>query len=210
MNPAIAPCAIVILAAGASSRMGRPKQLLPVEGQPLLTRAVAACLDVSAWPVVVVLGAHAGQVRPSITRFPVLIAENEAWSEGMASSIRTGLSTVSSFSRAIDAVMITLCDQPALRSATLQRLIDEQRRTNASIVAARYGGRLAVPALFTRRHFPALAALSGDEGARSVLNAAPASTVTAVDCPELAVDFDTPEDYARYLATNPATPSKAE
>ena len=80
----------VILAAGASTRMGSPKQLLALDGKPLLVRAVEAALASSAWPVVVVLGAQAEKIRPILARLPVLVAENPAWAEGMAASIRTG------------------------------------------------------------------------------------------------------------------------
>src|SRR3954467_3092348 len=81
---------LAILAAGASTRMGAPKQLLELDGQPLLLRTVEAALASSAWPVVVVLGANAEKIRPTLARLPVLLTENPAWAEGMAASIRAG------------------------------------------------------------------------------------------------------------------------
>jgi molybdenum cofactor cytidylyltransferase len=185
----------VILAAGASTRMGTPKQLLELEGKPLVVRAVEAALASPAWPVVVVLGAHEEQIRPALARLPVLIAENAAWSEGMASSIRTGVMTLGQFSRAIDAVVIALCDQPAFSAAVIAQLVAAQRTTGRSIVAAHYHGRNGAPALFMREHFPALTALTGEEGARALLNGDP-SQIATVDLPALALDLDTPGDFA--------------
>jgi len=185
----------VILAAGASTRMGEPKQLLPLEGRPLLVRAVEAALASPAWPVVVVVGAHADKIRPVLARHPVLIAENPAWAEGMASSLRAGIDTLRQFSRSLDAALIALCDQPAFSAEAIARLVAAQRTTGRSIVAARYADRLGAPALFLREHFAALAALTGEEGARTLLQQH-ADRVAAVDLPELAIDLDTPGDYA--------------
>jgi molybdenum cofactor cytidylyltransferase len=188
----------VLLAAGASTRMGRPKQLIPLDGIPLVVRAAEAALASSAWPVVVVLGANAGAIRPSLAKLPVLIAENSAWAEGMAASIRAGVTTLQQFSRALEGAVVALCDQPAFSAAVIERLVAAQRATGASMVAARYGGRNAAPALFLREYFPVLAALTGEEGARHLLNEN-TSRLATVDLPELAVDLDTPEDYAATM-----------
>ena len=185
----------VILAAGASTRMGTPKQLLEVGGQPLLLRAVDAALASPAWPVVVVLGAHAEKIRPLLASRPVLVTENPAWAEGMAASIRAGVTTLQQFSRALDAALIALCDQPAFSADIVGQLVAAQRATGRSIVAARYAGRHGAPALFLREHFPTLTHLTGEEGARALLNDDP-TRVAAVDLPALAVDLDTPGDVA--------------
>ncbi len=185
----------IILAAGASTRMGAPKQLLELDGRPLLVRTIEAALASPAWPVVVVLGAHAEKIRPALARLPVLIAENPAWAEGMASSLRAGITTLRQFSRRLDAALVALCDQPAFSAATIERLVAAQQATGRGIVAARYAGRQGAPALFLREHFAALAALTGEEGARPLLNGDPARVAT-VDLPELALDLDTPADVA--------------
>ncbi|MEY4938978.1 MAG: hypothetical protein RIQ93_713 [Verrucomicrobiota bacterium] len=186
----------VILAAGASTRMGSPKQLLEMNGRPLVVHAVEAALASAAWPVVVVLGAHAEKIRPSLARFPVLITENAAWAEGMASSIRTGITTLRQFSRSLEGALLALCDQPGFSPEVIAQLVTAQARTSRSIATAHYSGRNGAPALFLREHFATLARLTGEEGARALLNGDPAG-VAAVELPELAVDFDTPEDFAR-------------
>lgn len=179
--------------------MGQPKQLLPVAGQPLLLRAVDAALSSSTWPVIVVLGANAALIRPHLARRPVLIAENPAWSEGMASSLRSGIAMLQQFSRSIDGALIALCDQPAFSSETMAKLIAHQRATRRTIVAAHYNNRNGAPALFLREHFAALAALTGETGARDLLNGS-AERVASLALPELALDLDTPEDYAAARA----------
>jgi CTP:molybdopterin cytidylyltransferase MocA len=187
----------IILAAGGSSRMGQPKQLLPCNGRPLVVHAAEAALASSAWPVVVVLGANAGAIRPVLAKLPVLIAENPAWAEGMASSIRAGITTLQQFSRSLDAALIALCDQPAFSSKVIEKLVGAQHATGCGIAAAHYGERNAAPALFRREHFSALAHLTGEEGARRLLNDHP-EIVTKVTLPELALDLDTPQDYAAF------------
>lgn len=187
----------VILAAGASTRMGEPKQLLPLIGIPLIVRAVESALASNAWPVVVVLGAHAEKIRPLLARRPVLIADNPAWIEGMASSLRAGIATLQQFSRSLNAAVIALCDQPAFSAGIIQRLVAVQRETGRSIVAAHYNGRNGAPALFLREHFAALTTLTGEAGARELLNSAP-EKIAIVDLPEMATDLDTPADYAAY------------
>ncbi|MCX6952748.1 MAG: nucleotidyltransferase family protein [Verrucomicrobia bacterium] len=192
----------VILAAGASTRMGSPKQLLEIDGRPLLIRAIDAALASPAWPVVVVLGAHAEKIRPVLARLPVLVAETPEWSEGMAASIRAGVTMLRQFSRALDGAVVALCDQPAFSAAVIAQLVAAQRTTGRSIVAAHYSGRNGAPALFLREHFPTLAHLTGEAGARTLLNGDPAH-VAAVDLPALALDLDTPADVAAFRPTPP-------
>lgn len=198
--PGTAPrIGVIVLAAGASTRLGEPKQLLRIEGIPLIVRVVNAALDSPLWPVVVVVGSSAAAIKTELARHPVLIAENSAWIEGMASSLRTGIATLQSFSRSLDGALVALCDQPAFSPSTIQRLLQKApAHLDGHIVASQYLGRLGAPALFSRTYFQALASLSGDEGARHVIAAAKqAGKVIAVDMPELALDLDTPEDVAR-------------
>src|SRR4051812_23521241 len=197
LSPATKPFrfGVVVLAAGASTRMGAPKQLLPLHGQALVVRAAEAALRSAGWPVVVVLGAEAEKIRPALARLPVLVTENAAWAEGMAASIRAGVTTLGQFSRTLDAALIALCDQPAFSSDVIAQLVAAQQASGRSIVAAHYLGRNGAPALFLRPHFAALTALTGEEGARALLNGNPAG-VQSVDLPQLATDLDTPADYS--------------
>jgi molybdenum cofactor cytidylyltransferase len=193
----------IVLAAGASTRMGEPKQLLQLEGRTLLRRTVDTVLASSAWPVVVVLGAQVEAIRPEVARLPVLVVENGEWMEGLASSIRAGVRVLDTFSLALQAGLLVACDQPNLSTGALARLIGVHLEGGQSIVAARYGGHPGPPALFARSHFHELMALRGPEGARPLF-ARHADRFTPVDLPELAVDLDTPEDYRKFLAASPS------
>ncbi len=201
LRPAPFRFGVAILAAGASTRMGTPKQLIELDGKPLLLRAVEAALASAAWPVVVVLGAHTEKIRPILARLPVLVTENPAWAEGMAASIRAGVTTLQQFSRGLDAAVIALCDQPAFSADTIARLVAAQHASGRSIVAAHYAGRHGAPALFLREHFPTLVSLTGEEGARALLNS-DLDRVAPVDLPELALDLDTPADLAAFSRKN--------
>ena len=193
---------VILLAAGASSRMGKPKQLLEYQGSPLIVRAVNAALASPAWPVVVVLGANAALLRPLLARLPVLIAENTRWPEGMASSLQTGLAQLDRFSLSLDGALISVVDQPHFSAAVIAKLF-AGLTPGKTLASARYAGRLGVPALFSRSHFGELRALQGAEGAREIL-AAHRNEVAAVDFPELAIDLDTPSDYESLLAQKPS------
>ena len=189
--------AAIVLAAGASTRMGRPKQLLEIEGQALIVRTVNACLDAGLWPVVVVLGANFELIKPALARLPVVCVVNAGWAEGMASSLRTGIAALGQFSRTVPAALICLCDQPGFNAQAAQKLESALgAETEKGIAAARYDGRLGAPVIFRRKYFAELSALTGDQGARVLLKSR-AEEVVAVDLPELAVDIDTPEDYAK-------------
>jgi molybdenum cofactor cytidylyltransferase len=193
----------VVLAAGASTRMGRPKQLLPFGGKSLLRHVTDTVLASPAWPVVIVLGAQMEAIRPEVARLPVLLVENPGWAEGLASSIRAGMAVTESFSRSLEAALLVLCDQPGLSTAAIIRLADTHRRTGQSIVAAQSGGHPGPPVLFARNHFHELLELRGPGGARPLL-ARHADQLATVDLPELAADLDTPADYRTFLAHHPA------
>lgn len=187
---------IIILAAGESSRMGEPKQLLPYRGTTLLHHAIATALSLEGAPVVVVLGAHADKIRAQLDEARVLIAENPGWHEGMGGSLRTGLRALLDAHPEISAVIFLLCDQPLLTPATLENLIATHGHTGSAIVASEYNGTLGVPALFTRIFFPDLLALDGADGARQILWTHRAHAI-GVPFSEGATDIDTPADYAR-------------
>jgi molybdenum cofactor cytidylyltransferase len=141
----------------------------------------------------------------------VLVVENSAWEEGLASSIRAGARVLASFSLSLDAALLVLCDQPNLSPEAIARLADATVESGKTIVAARYGDHSGPPALFSRRHFQELTELRGPGGARPLL-ARHADLVAMVDLPELAADLDTPAEYAsfqRTLENEPSVPTNA-
>jgi molybdenum cofactor cytidylyltransferase len=187
----------VVLAAGGSSRMGgHPKQLLEVDGVPLLTRVVGEALGSGASPVVVVLGAGEERIRPWVAGLAVIVARNPDWAAGLSGSIRAGMAALLGSAPGIEAVLLTPCDQPALSSAIFSRLAAAHRATGR-IACSRFNGRNASPAVFGRGHFAQLQALTGDQGARGMLNGGP-DEVDAIDTPALSVDFDTQADYEAW------------
>jgi len=189
-------CAAVIIAAGGSSRMGEPKQLLKLDGKPMVVRAADAALGSSAFPVAVVMGAEEKAIRASLGNRNVLAVTNPEWASGMASSIRAGLAAVLKADPGIDAVLVAPCDQPALSSVVIEALVALQRH-QGGIAAVRFCGRNGAPAVFGRDYFADLARLSGDEGARVLLNGGNAR-VSSLEMAAFAIDLDTPEDLARW------------
>lgn len=191
-------CGLILLAAGASRRMGRPKQLLPVAGRPLLRLAAETALAAPVSPVVVVLGAHAAEITPCLDGLPVQIVVHARWERGMGSSLRAGLQALTAGTPGLAAVIVALADQPDCPADHLARLIATQRTTGRTIVASASGGVLGPPALFTAQWFPRLLRLDGETGARRLLQEQRESV--AIVPREAAADLDTPEDYARFTA----------
>lgn len=188
----------VVLAAGSSSRMGTPKQLLRFEGETLLRRAALAALGAGCRPVVVVTGAHAGRTREELRGLGVLEVVNELWETGMASSVRAGLGALLEADADASAVVLTLCDQPHVTSEIIAALVAAHRDGGRTVVASRYGGGFGVPALFDRSLFPELARLEGQAGAKQVIKRH-ARGAHFVSFPGGAADVDTPDDFARLL-----------
>ena len=192
---------IVILAAGESARLGTPKQMLAYRGTTLLRHTINIALEVIGSPVIVVLGAHAAQVRAQLNGLDVHIIENPDWKSGMAGSVRVGLSTLLAVHPKIDAVLFLVCDQPLISASHLDNLIATLVRTGAPVVASEYEDALGVPALFARALFPDLRALSGSKGARQVIQAHRDQAI-GVPFEGGTVDIDTPADYARLVESS--------
>lgn len=197
--------AIVILAAGASTRMGVPKQLLRHRGLTLVRHAVEAALGSTCRPVVIVLGANAEKIQPEVEGLSVQIVPNPHWAKGLGSSIRAGIEALASAADPPEAVVLALCDQPCVASEDIQALVSAYRSTGRPIIASQYAGTLGVPALFAQSILPELLQLAGDAGARQVIQRHLA-TVWPVPCPHAAVDLDTLEDY-NAIHSKPDDPS---
>jgi molybdenum cofactor cytidylyltransferase len=189
--------AIVILAAGGSSRMGSPKQLLPWQGKSLLVRACQEAIEAQCGPVVVVLGAHADRMRPHISSLNVNAVVNDDWTSGMGTSIRLGIRSITS-ALPVDAAILCVCDQPHVTAGVYQTLIKAFRASHMPIVASKYADAIGTPALFSATLMPQLLALKDDEGGKSILTRL-AHDVLAVPFPLGAADIDTPEDYERLM-----------
>lgn len=189
-----------MLAAGASSRFGSPKQLASFAGEPLVVRAARTALAAGIGPVVVVTGFEAVRVKETLAAVPVAVVHNEAWRDGMASSIRAAVA----HARATGSrgLLLTSCDQPLVSAPTLERLA---RAADAAeglgLAAALYADAPGIPAFFGFAWFDALEALSGDRGARSLLSAA--DRLVLVPCPEAAADVDTTHDLEQIPLHGP-------
>jgi molybdenum cofactor cytidylyltransferase len=191
----------VILAAGASTRMSIPKQLLQFRGQAFLRRAASVALEAGCRPVVVVTGANAAACRESLRGLDVLEAENQQWESGMSSSVRVGVEALVTANPRIAAVVLMLCDQPFVIRDVIIRLVRAHYETRCSIVASRYGGSYGVPALFAKAHFAELSTLEGAAGAKQVIQKR-LQKVQLLPFPEGEIDVDTPDDFARLQSTN--------
>jgi molybdenum cofactor cytidylyltransferase len=181
---------VVVLAAGASSRFGSTKQLVRVNGRPLMHTVVSRAVELAGHSVTVVLGAHAGELAPLLKHSPASVAVNRDWSEGIASSIREGLSHAPSTT---DGVLIVLADQAAVTTDDLRRLAGAWRRNPASIAAAQYAGGVGVPAIFPRWCFRELNELRGDRGAQLLLQRH-VDRLVRLPMPSAELDIDRPED----------------
>ncbi len=192
-RPARSGVPVVVLAAGGATRMGAPKQALPYRGGSLVRTAVVAAMGLGSGPVVVVMGAHALEVRAALDGLPVSLIEHLGWAAGIGGSIAAGTTAAEAYHP--EGVLFTLADQPFVTTATLRRLLDSFR-SGARIAASRYAETVGVPALFHHDYLPRLRRLPPQSGCKSLLHAL-AEEVECIDCPEAEVDIDTPEEYAR-------------
>lgn len=189
---------IIVLAAGASVRMGKAKQSLEFGGTTLLRRAIQTALDSGCRPVVVVLGAGNEILRSEIKDFSVSIVINDDWQTGMSSSIRAGLGRLLEISGQITGVLIMVCDQPFVSAELLSRIVAVRKKTNAPVVASRYAATLGVPALFSRPLFSRLMDLEDTGGAKKIIKQFENETV-AVSFENGKFDIDTPDDYLKLI-----------
>lgn len=199
MTGGIGGIGAVILAAGSSSRMGSPKQILPFRGQSLLRRAALAALDAGCSPVIVVTGAYAELSRRELEGLDVREAFNPRWETGMASSIGAGLEGLLGADPDAAAAVILLCDQPHVTADVISGLVSAHRANPSPVIASAYGGSFGVPALFGRSLFPELARLEGKAGAKQVIERY-ASEAHFLPFQGGEVDVDTRDDFSRLIA----------
>jgi molybdenum cofactor cytidylyltransferase len=192
---------LIILAAGAATRMGRPKQLLSYQGRSLILHAVEVALASLCQPIIVVLGAYVEQIKPELMPKAVQVVENSQWQEGMSSSIRAGISMLLKTNSKLDAVIISLADQPLVSPQIFNQLIQSYQETQKVIIASKYNETTGVPALFSNALFPELMQLEGDQGAKALIQKY-IDTGLILLIPEAAIDIDTPDDYKQLLLKN--------
>jgi molybdenum cofactor cytidylyltransferase len=189
----------VVLAAGASTRFGSPKQLVRIGGRPLLHTAVTRASEVTGNALIVVLGAGAAELAPLLKHSPGAVVINHEWREGLGSSVRSGIARLPASCR---GVLLLLADQAAVTSDDLRRLAGTWRKQPQYIAAALYAGITGVPAVFPRSMFRALSELRGDSGARTLLKRS-ADRIVRVPMPSAAIDVDTPEDLLALETPSP-------
>jgi molybdenum cofactor cytidylyltransferase len=184
---------VIILAAGSSSRLGQSKQLVEIDGVPLLLKSTLTALDAHYNNVVVVLGANADIHKQKIAHLPVEIITHTEWEKGMGSSLKEGLKHVIKSRPETSAVLVMVCDQPLLTSTHLATLRDVFKHTHSQIVASRYGNTMGVPAIFDRTLFTEILKIKDTQGAKTIIESHDES-VNAVDWAAGYLDIDTPDD----------------
>jgi CTP:molybdopterin cytidylyltransferase MocA/ADP-ribose pyrophosphatase YjhB (NUDIX family) len=189
--------AAIVLAAGSSSRLGRPKQLLPVDGYPLLSRTLDAVRASSLEPRVLVLGGYAAEIRNEVRTNDFLVVENPEFLGGQASSLRTGIQALPD---AVDGAVVVLGDQPLIEPLLLDRLRATFDPTSHSAVRPRYADGPGNPVLLAKRLFSDLLQLEGDIGARNILRD-PSHRIAEVDHTHRNAprDVDTLDDYGAFM-----------
>ena len=188
--------AAVVLAAGGSTRFGKPKQLALFQGETFIRRIVAAAIQAGCAPVVVVTGKDSAQIISELTRLKVTIAMNPDCQSGLGSSIVVGTRHAINLAPDLDAVVLLACDQPFVNAAALTQVIQLRLTSGKSIVASAYATTFGIPALFDRSCFPDLLRLKEDGGAKKIILARP-HDVVSFDFPAGAIDIDTAADYKK-------------
>jgi len=188
---------IIILAAGPSSRMQQPKQLLAYGNQSLLMHTIAEAQK-SLMPVVVVLGAYSEEIMADISDLEIDVVVNKNWKSGMASSIKAGIEKAKAIYENMQNSILAVCDQPYISSLLFQELVDEKKRTAKNIVACSYANTFGTPCLFDKKYFDELLQLKGDHGAKHLLQKC-SQDVASIHFEKGQVDVDTKSDYEELL-----------
>lgn len=191
--------AIILLAAGSSSRLGKSKQLLSINGEPLLLKSVNTAISLGVKKIIVVLGAKEGEHRQLIEKLPVEIIFNPTWQKGMGNSLKAGLYHLLKTNPDLEAVITMVCDQPLISASHLKKLIERSKETKSPVVASFYSGSVGVPALFEKSLFEKMLSINDEHGAKKIINQYPDS-VSTVDFPEGATDIDTEDDLKKFLS----------
>lgn len=191
-------CAVVIIAAGESKRLGSPKQLLLLDKDSMLNRLIKMVQKAVDFPIYLVLGANAEKIKAQLPITNLNILENNEWQEGMGSSIRIGVQAVIDSANKHDGVLILVCDQPHLSESSIKDLISLQDNKKSAITASFYANVAGTPALFHQSVFSDLLALNGDQGAKRIIQERD-QELAKLQFEKGVLDIDTPEDYQQLL-----------
>jgi molybdenum cofactor cytidylyltransferase len=185
---------IILLAAGGSSRLGQPKQLLPWGEQTIIEHQIKMLMQ-SGESVIVVLGAYADRILPVVEKYPVTVVVNNEWKTGMAGSIGCGIKAMERLESTVEAVLITLVDQPLIPFSHFEEMLNAFEEGMQQIIASTSAeGWLGVPALFDKCYFSELQNLQGEKGAKTLIQQYP-NKIKALVCNEIINDIDTLESY---------------
>lgn len=187
-------CSAIILAAGRSSRLGSPKQLLNYQGKTLLQHSIDTAKQASVQSIIVILGSGFDLLFSRVDSAGLHIIKNDNWQTGIASSISCGINALKDTAPTTDAAILMVCDQPFVNPALLNELLTVQKATNKPIIASSYGNTIGIPALFHKDFFQQLLDLRGDSGAKKIMQLNPGSLAT-VPFTLGSIDIDTLDDY---------------
>ena len=190
--------AIILLAAGNSSRMGTPKQMLNIGPGSLLEHSVTCAIASNVPNILVVLGAHAVEHKQMLKGFSVNLVVNPEWARGIGRSLKLGLSKAIEHYPGIQAVMVLVCDQPLLSGSQIKMLSDAYVQSHPYAVASQYNGVYGVPAVFDRSLFSELLSIDDGSGAREILKKWEGKLLL-IPFEGGEIDLDTPEDYKKFI-----------
>lgn len=192
---------LIILAAGASTRMKTPKQLLHYRGRSLIRHATSVALASVCRPIAVVLGAYAQKIEPELEHLGVQVIENSQWYEGISTSIYSAIQALVETNPNLNAVAIALGDQPLVSAPIINKIVRFYHLTGQAIITSGYAETVGLSALFDRALFEELLSLEGDAGAKQVIKKH-TDRVFKISVPEGVIDIDTPADYKQLQTLN--------
>ncbi|MCU7550376.1 nucleotidyltransferase family protein [Chitinophagaceae bacterium LB-8] len=190
------------MAAGASRRLGKPKQLLQFDGKSLLQHNINTALGANANQVVVMLGANAEALEKEIDQQNIHVIINTEWQEGMASSIRCGLNAILTMAPSSDGIILMLCDQPFVTASLLNDLLKTHKETSKPVITCSYGNTFGPPTFFHKSMFSELLQLKGDTGARKIVQQY-ANNIVTIPFSQGHIDIDTQSDYENLTSVPP-------
>lgn len=188
---------IIILAAGSSSRMGEPKQLMKFKNKTFLQHIVEESKEANLNPVICVTGYQSDQISEAMTGMNVTIVYNGLWSEGMGTGISAGIQQA--LQSDVDSAILAVSDQPYVSSGLFAKMLTLKDKSGKGIVASSYAGTLGTPVLFDKKYFSQLKSLHGHQGAKNIVNMN-LSDVCTVKFEKGSIDIDTKEDYEKLIS----------